>query len=164
MSGGGPVSGEPALKGIRRYIVFVCVGAFVTIVSLGLREAIGRAMPETFIFYSFSVGASYFASILLSFSLHRRFTFSASPQTGRPTRQLTKFSGVSIAGLIMTSALSPAIRYGLHLDSVVGSLAGMSAMAVAAFVASIVTYILNATLTFGSPPPQPAEQAPSRAP
>src|SRR5690606_34253620 len=90
-----------------------------------------------------SVGAAYTAGILLSFALNSGLTFRQR-RGERRLRALPRFAAIALLGLGTTSALSLALRYGLALDAVLGSLADAAAFVAAALCASVLAYSLTA--------------------
>lgn len=129
-----------------RYLKYLCVGAFVGVVTVACRELIaGLLRSDTVLSYSFSVGAAYTAGILLSFALNSELTFR---RVERPWAALPRFAAVALLGLGTTWALSLALRYGLALDAVLGPRADAAAFIVAALCASLLTYSLTARFVF----------------
>ena len=132
----------------RQFLVYFVVGGFVGVAGIGIREAVALFLPDTPAWYAATVGIAYGASILLSFSLHRRITF-AGALDGRGTAiPLTKFGIIAIMSLVTASLLAPAIRYGLHFDALLGTGAAFSAFVLACLLVSIISYLLNAYFTF----------------
>src|SRR5690606_9673206 len=128
-----------------RYLRFLCVGAFVGVVTVACRELIaGLLRTDTVLSYSVSVGAAYTAGILLSFALNSELTFRQS----RPWAALPRFAAIGLLGLATTWALSLALRYGLALDAVLGPLGDAVAFITAALFASVLTYSLTARFVF----------------
>lgn len=131
-----------------RYLRFLCVGAFVGVVTVACRELIaGLLQTDTMLSYTVSVGAAYTAGILLSFALNSGLTFRQR-RGERRLRALPRFAAIALLGLGTTSALSLALRYGLALDAVLGSLADAAAFVAAALCASVLTYSLTARFVF----------------
>lgn len=131
-----------------RYLRFLCVGAFVGVVTVACRELIaGLLQTDTMLSYTVSVGAAYTAGILLSFALNSGLTFRQM-RGERRLRALPRFAAIALLGLGTTSALSLALRYGLALDAVLGSLADAAAFVAAALCASVLTYSLTARFVF----------------
>lgn len=131
-----------------RYLRFLCVGAFVGVVTVACRELIaGLLQTDTMLSYTLSVGAAYTAGILLSFALNSGLTFRQR-RGERRLRALPRFAAIALLGLGTTSALSLALRYGLALDAVLGSLADAAAFVAAALCASVLTYSLTARFVF----------------
>ncbi|MDX2222408.1 MAG: GtrA family protein [Rhodospirillaceae bacterium] len=133
---------------LRQYLVYFCVGGFVGVLGVGFREVLGRLLPDEPIWYAASVAIAYGASILLSFSLHRRITFNVDLDQRSSAVSLGKFSAIAMIGLAATSFLAPALRYGLDLDAALGSWGAMAGFVLAALIVSVLTYALNALVTF----------------
>ena len=131
-----------------RYLRFLCVGAFVGVVTVACRELIaGLLQTDTVLTYSVSVGGAYAAGIVLSFVLNSELTFPQS-RAQRPWAALPRFTAIALLGLGTTWALSLALRYGLALDAALGSLADAAAFITAALCASLLTYSLTARFVF----------------
>jgi putative flippase GtrA len=85
---------------IRRFLQFATVGGLSTALDfavLFLLKAVGlpTAAANTL---------SYSAGIILNFNLNRRWTYAAS-RTKRLTTQFLQFAAISLAGLVLNSAL-----------------------------------------------------------
>jgi putative flippase GtrA len=136
---------------LGQYARFVIIGAFVGIVSVGCRELIGYLLAaDTASNYSVSVALAYAVGIALSFLLNHRFTFDGN-DSSRNWRSFSRFAAIALVGLVMTWLLALALRYGTHLDALIGSPAKLVSFATATFLSSMLTYPLNARFVFGGP-------------
>lgn len=133
---------------LRQFLVYVGVGGFVGIVSIGIREIIGLILPDTPTWYAISVAIAYGSAILLSFQLHKRITFAGALDGAGTAAPLAKFTAVAVFGLITSTLLAPAIRYGLTLDELIGEFAPFAAFVAACLVVAVISYALNAAFTF----------------
>ena len=135
-----------------RFAVYLGVGAFVGLLTVGLRELIGRALPaDNPLTYSASVLVAYAFGIALSFVLQRRLTF-ADAHVERPTAAFAMFGVVAAVGAGVTWLLSLAFRYWLGLDRWLGPFGASVAFGAAALCAAALSYQLNARLVFFVPP------------
>ena len=133
----------------RQYLVYFIVGGFVAVFGIGLREVISLLLPDDNpTWYAVSVGAAYGASILLSFSLHRRITFASALKRRGTAVPLGKFGIIAVIGLVSSSVLASAIRYGLGFDDLFGARGALLAFVVAGLLVSLLSYVLNAVFTF----------------
>lgn len=133
---------------LGQYARFVIIGAFVGVVTVGCRELIGHLLAaDTRRNYSASVVIAYAVGIALSFLLNHRFTFQANAES-RNWRKFLQFAAFAIVGLVATWGLSLALRYGTHLDALIGPAARPLAFATAAFLSSLLVYPLNSRFVF----------------
>lgn len=132
---------------LAQYRRFLGVGAVVGLITLGCREALGRALPaDDALYYSLSVAGAYAIGILLSFMINRSYTFGR--RGGGDWSRLPRFVLVALTGLLSTWLLAIAFRYGLPLDRLIGPLAPPGAFALATLCSSAITYPLTAVLVF----------------
>lgn len=137
---------------LGQYARFLMVGAFVGVVSVACRELSGYLLgADTRENYMLSVALAYTLGIGLSFWMNHRFTFIAE---GRSVnwRAFARFTAIAVVGLISTWLLSLTLRYGAHLDALIGRLAKPAAFATATLLSSVLTYPLNSRFVFGSDP------------
>jgi putative flippase GtrA len=136
---------------LGQYARFMLVGGFVGVVTVASRELIGRVLhADTPQAYSLSVVVAYALGLVLSFLINHRFTYNGSA-SGRSWRKFVQFVAVALIGMLITWALSLALRYGLRLDSLIGPSAKPVAFATAALLSSALTYPLNSWFVFGEP-------------
>jgi putative flippase GtrA len=132
-----------------QYARFLVIGAFVGIVTVTCRELIGHLLAaDTRRNFSVSVVIAYAVGITISFFLNHRFTFGGDGSS-RNWRAFIHFVAIAIVGLISTWILSLALRYGTHLDALIGPAAKLVAFATATLLSSMLTYPLNARFVFG---------------
>ena len=132
----------------RQYAKFLAVGTFVGLVTVGLRELIGRILgADNATYYSLSVVLAYAVGIVLSYALNRRATFGADSSSATVTA-FVLFTAIALLGTASTWAFSLLIRYGAHLSVLLGNFAAAAAFALAAVVSTLITYPLNARFVF----------------
>jgi putative flippase GtrA len=137
---------------IRQYLIYFCVGGFVGVLGVGFREILGRLLPDDPAWYTATVAIAYGVSIVLSFTLHKRITFTGALDERGTAVPLGKFSVIALIGLVATSALAPVLRYGLDLDAAFGDWGALAGFVAAALSISLLTYLLNAFITFRHAP------------
>jgi putative flippase GtrA len=136
---------------LGQYARFMLVGGFVGVVTVACRELLGHVLhADTPQAYSLSVVVAYAVGLVLSFLINHRFTFK-EPAAQRSWRKFAQFVAVALTGMLITWALSLALRYGLRLDAVIGPAAKLAAFATAALASSALTYPLSSLFVFGAP-------------
>lgn len=129
----------------RLYPVYLGVSAFVGVLTVAAREALGwmlgRDNPGS---YSLTVVLAYLLGTVLNYALQGLLTFR-QPSSAR---MLVRFAAVSALGLLLTTVLAVALRYGLALDALFGDFGPAAAFASAALLASAITFSVNARLVF----------------
>tara|TARA_R110002073_G_scaffold2904_1_gene18777 strand:+ start:1932 stop:2351 length:420 start_codon:yes stop_codon:yes gene_type:complete len=132
------------------YFRYAVVGAIVGLSAVLLREIIALALPsDTPTFYALSVAIVYLFGILASFAGHKRVTFShIDPQEYSSARALATFTLIALFGLLCTTGLSLLVRYYLPVIAHLGKFDGAVSFIVATLLTSIITFVLNARLTF----------------
>jgi putative flippase GtrA len=115
-----------------------------------VRGLIGGLVGDTPARYLFSVVAAYAVGILVSFALHKHWTFRERLRApAHPVgHALLRFTLIALTGMALTGALAVAVRYLLGLDTLVPGSAAAAAFVVASLLTSGVTYALNARLSF----------------
>jgi putative flippase GtrA len=132
---------------LAQYMRFIVVGAFVGIVTIGCRELIGFLLDgDTRQNFTISVLLAYSVGIALSFLLNRRFTFGRAEPAG--VKAFVRFLAVVLLGLASTTLLAVTLRYGTHLDVLIGALARPVALGAATVLSTLITYPLNARFVF----------------
>jgi len=131
-----------------QFLVYFVIGGVVGVVSIGIRGVVALLIPDTPTWYAASVGIAYGASIMLSFSLHRRITFAGALDGRGTVAPLSKFGIIAMIGLIASTLLAPAIRYGLRFDALFGGRGAFVAFVLACLLVSVISYLLNALFTF----------------
>ena len=143
---------------IHIYGKYLIVGAIVGVLTILVREAIAAILPgDTPVFYALSASSAYLFGILASYYGHRKVSFSHAKPVGGLMNSLGRFTLIAILGLITTTVLSIFFRYGLPFEKLLGRYEPTFAFAFATFVASVLTYSLNATYTFVSREPTPRQ-------
>lgn len=131
----------------RLYPAYLGVSAFVGVLTIAAREALGwmlgRDNPGS---YALTVVLAYLFGTVLNYALQGIITFRQPAST----RMLVRFAAVSIVGLLLTTALALALRYGLAFDSLFGTFGPAAAFAGGALLASAITFSVNARLVFAS--------------
>lgn len=144
-------------SGWRRYPVYLGVSAFVGVLTVGTREALGWMLGrDSPALYATTVVLAYGLGTVLNYGLQGLITFRQPASAS----MLLRFAAVSGLGLVLTTALSLALRYGLALDGLFGASWPAVAFAAAAVLASAVTYSVNARLVFASKADQAEEVSP----
>lgn len=142
---------QPARLSTRQYSSYLLVGVFVGLVTVGLREVIGALLPaDTPFYYSVSIVVVYAIGILLSFVMQRLLTFKSTMACSLigDLPRLGRFIVVAGIGAGATWLIALGLRYGLAFDTIFGRYGASMAFGVAAVVASLITYSLNATVVF----------------
>ena len=131
----------------RLYPAYLGVSAFVGLLTVAAREALGWMLamdnPGS---YSFTVVLAYLFGTVLNYALQGIVTFRQAAST----RMLVRFAAVSMLGLLLTTALALALRYGLAFDTLFGSYGPAAAFAGSALLASAITFSVNARLVFAA--------------
>jgi putative flippase GtrA len=133
---------------LSQYARFLLVGGFVGLITLGARELVGRVLiADNAAYYSVSVLIAYALGIALSYALNRRHTFNlAGGSSGYSDFAL--FALIALGGALSTWMLSLALRYGAHLEMLLGRSSATVAFALATLLSSLITYPLNAQFVF----------------
>lgn len=133
----------------RSYAKFFGVGAVVGALTVLVREGIAAILPgDSPAYYALSACLAYAIGILASYYGHRTITFRHADPVGGLTGSLGRFTAIAVLGLLVTTALSVALRYGLPLEQYLGTYEQAFAFALATVASSWLTYTLNATYTF----------------
>lgn len=131
----------------RLYPAYLGVSAFVGVLTIAAREALGwmlgRDNPGS---YSLTVVLAYLFGTVLNYALQGIITFRQPAST----HMLVRFAAVSAMGLLLTTALALALRYGLAFDALFGTFGPAAAFAGGALLASAITFSVNARLVFAS--------------
>jgi putative flippase GtrA len=131
-----------------QYARFLTAGGIVGAITVACRELIGWWLgADNPARYSISVVTAYAIGIVLSFTLNRRYTFRYAGTLGT-WPSFVRFLGVALLGLLLTWALSLAIRYQTAWAIEPGRYSAMAAFAVATLLATAVTYPLTAAVVF----------------
>jgi len=130
----------------RLYPLYLGVAAFVGVLTIAAREALGWLFgldnPGS---YSFTVVLAYLFGTVLNYTLQGMITFRQPASM----RLLARFAVVSVIGLFLTTALAVALRYGLAFDMLFGRFGPAAAFAGGSLLASAITFSANARLVFG---------------
>jgi putative flippase GtrA len=132
---------------IKQYSVYFIIGGIVGITAIVLREGIAWLIGDSPTYYALSVSLVYMFGILLSFILHRNFTFKEQ-KTPFYLAQFYSFILVAILGMLLTVSISIALRYLLHFDTIFNHYSGAISFCLAALTASVFSYYLNARFSF----------------
>lgn len=133
----------------RLYPAYVVVSAFVGVLTVAAREALGWMLGSDGPgWYTASVVLAYLLGTLMNYGLQGLVTFRQPASA----RMLVRFAAVSALGLLLTAVLAVALRYGLALDALLGVFAPAVAFGCAALLASAVTFSVNARIVFASKP------------
>jgi putative flippase GtrA len=133
---------------LSQYTRFLVIGGFVGVITVGCRELIGHMLvADTAAYYSLSVVFAYAAGIALSFVLNRRHTFNQR-DTSANYSGFALFALIALLGAFCTWMLALLLRYGAHLNALLGNSAAAVAFALAALFSTLITYPLNARFVF----------------
>lgn len=132
------------------YLKYLFIGAIVGIASIVGREVLALYLPaDTPEYYALSVAVIYAFGILVSYTGHRKVSFSHVDMEGQNTASsMTWFTLIAIFGLLCATGLSVGIRYFLPIQGVFGAYSATVAFAIATVITSILTFTLNARHTF----------------
>ena len=132
---------------IKRYSTFLVVGIFITISGVFVRAGLGLLLQDdSSAMYALTILLTYVYGIILGFVLHRRVTFSSNGRAAEG--HFLRFLGVHLVGMGCTVTISYLLR-NLGGDKILPlELSKSLSFAVAAFVASAVTYLLNSQYVF----------------
>ena len=124
-----------------RYPVYFVVGGFVTLVSIVLRDVIGRFLEGSTGEYVMSVAIVYVIGLGLSYFLQSRFTFQSQKKQTRSFKyKFTYYTLVQLVGMGVTIASSLLIRYLLFPFTILAPFRDTIAFVIASLIASVVTY------------------------
>jgi putative flippase GtrA len=133
---------------LSQYARFLVIGAFVGLITVGCRELIARILvTDNAAYYSLSVVLAYALGIVLAYTLNRRHTFDQR-ETSATCSRFALFALIALLGAFCTWLLSLLLRYGMHLNALLGEHAAAAAFALAALLSTLVTYPLNARFVF----------------
>lgn len=133
------------------YSKYIVIGGIVGVITVLIREGISFVLPQdTPTYYAVSVVLAYCVGILLSYYGHRKVSFSHAQPVGSTVESFSRFTVIAIMGLLATTGLSVLLRYKLPFDKYLSDFGAATAFAIATFLASLLTYSLNATFTFSS--------------
>jgi putative flippase GtrA len=133
---------------LSQYARFLVIGGFVGLITVGCRELIGRMLvTDSAAYYSLSVVLAYALGIALTYVLNRRHTFNQR-DTSASYSTFALFALIALLGAFCTWMLSLLLRYGAHLNALLGNCAAAAAFALAALLSTLITYPLNARFVF----------------
>jgi len=146
----GVVRSAPSPGALDQYGRYFVIGGLVGVMTLLLREGIARITGDTPSRYLLSVLAAYAIGILVSFLLHKHLTFRERLATpAHPLHSaLLRFTLIALIGMALTGGLAVGVRYLLVLDAIFFAYSGAVAFVIASLLTSVVTYVLNARLSF----------------
>jgi putative flippase GtrA len=129
------------LNVFSRYPVYFVVGGFVTLVSIVLRDMIGRFLQGSDGGYVMSVAIVYAVGLILSYFLQSRFTFQTQKKKTRSFKyKFTYYTLVQLVGMGVTIVSSLLIRYLLFPLTILAQFRDTIAFVIASLIASVVTY------------------------
>ena len=134
---------------MRNYGVYFVIGTAIGIAAIVSREIIELWLPlESRPAYLTSVVVVYVLATALSFAGHYRVTFSERSASVSIVPAVLRFVLVAATGMAITSVLAYTMNFHLPVSFVPDRIRGGLCFAIAAVVASVVTYFLNAKYTF----------------
>lgn len=132
-----------------RYPIYFIVGGFVTLVTIVLRDAIGRFLQGSAWEYIISIAIVYTVGIVLSYFLQSHFTFKTNKNNSRSFKyKFTYYTIVQLVGMGVTIVFSLLIRYLLFPLTIVSQFRDTVAFIIASLAASIVTYGVSKIFIF----------------
>ena len=135
------------IKIFSRYPVYLLVGGGVTLVTVFLRSIIGLIInDQSEAEYIASMIIAYILGIILSLFAHKSITFKSEDKIS--VTQTYKFILTHLFGMVGTLIISVKLRQ-LILDSLIPvDFSKTIAFAIAAFIISLITYIIKKYLVF----------------
>ena len=131
------------------YVRYLLVGATVGFLAVVARELLALILPdETPAYYLLSVIIIYSGGILASFYGHFHVSFAHVNGKQHSLIAMLRFTQVALTGMAVTAGLSWLIRYHFGLEPLFGVLLPSFSFGIAALLASLLTYTLNARLVF----------------
>lgn len=133
---------------LSQYLRYAAVALAALTTTVLIRELFQFIVgADTKISYGASIIFAYAVGIAVNFSLQKRFTFGRiKSQDGG--RAFLGFTVVALVGAASTFLIAFVLRYGLQLDSVMGSSSPTIAFLSATVLSSFLTYTLNACYVF----------------
>ena len=124
-----------------RYPIYFIVGSFVTLVTIILRDVVGRFLHGSAWEYIISIAIVYTVGIVLSYFLQSHFTFKTNKNHSHSFKyKFSYYTMVQLVGMGVTIVSSLLIRYLLFSLTTVSQFRDTIAFVIASLIASIVTY------------------------
>lgn len=101
-------SGPPALPLARQFGVYLLSGGVAAVANFATGEVI-RAFSESAVIYGASVVAGMAIGTVISFFLHRRFTFAVADEPAAP--QAVRYSLVIVGSLLIAFVFAEAVLW-----------------------------------------------------
>ena len=136
---------------LQQYSRYFIVGSVVGVSAVILRELIALLAEDKVGFYLGTVLFAYAYGTIISFFLHKIFTFKKHLEANNKQLHFYTFTIVAITGMFLTGAFSLLFRYGCHLDSLIPRYSGGCAFILAALTSSACTYYLHIRYSIGEP-------------
>jgi putative flippase GtrA len=131
------------------YSRYLLVGAIVGVMAIIAREALALILPgDTPAYYLLSVLIIYGGGIIASFYGHFHISFAHVEARQHTLIAMLKFTLVALTGMAVTVWLSWLIRYNIGLYTLFGVMLPSISFGIAALLASLLTYSLNASFIF----------------
>ncbi|NMF60557.1 GtrA family protein [Pseudanabaena yagii] len=132
-----------------RYPIYFIVGGFVTLVTIVLRDFIGRFLYGSAWEYVMSIAIVYVVGTILSYFLQSRFTFKDNKKKTRSFKyKFSYYTVVQLLGMGVTIVFSLLIRYLLFPITILAQFRDTIAFIIASLIASIVTYGISKVYIF----------------
>jgi putative flippase GtrA len=124
-----------------RYPAYFFVGSFVTLVTIVVRDMIGRLLHGVNGEYIISIAIVYAFGIVLSYCLQSRFTFKTNRKQPRSSKyEFYYYVILQLLGMGVTIACSLLIRHMLSPITVLVQCRDTIAFVIASLIASVMTY------------------------
>jgi putative flippase GtrA len=132
-----------------RYPIYFLVGGFVTLVTITIRDVIGRFLQGSTENYIYSIAIVYTIGIALSYFLQSRFTFrTTNKQIHSFKYKFSYYTAVQLIGMGVTIVFSLSIRYLLSPLTIISQFRETISFTIASLIASIVTYGVSKVYIF----------------
>jgi len=136
---------------LQQYSRYFFVGSVVGVSAVILRELVAFLAEDKVGIYFGTVLFAYAYGIIISFFLHKIFTFKKHLEANNKQLHFCTFTIVAIIGMFLTGAFSLLFRYGCHLDSLIPRYSGSCAFILASLTSSAITYYLHIRYSTGEP-------------
>jgi len=127
-----------------KYPAYFVVGGFVTLVTIVVRDLIGRFLYRSELEYILSIVIVYSFGIVLSYFLQSRFTFRTHTKQTRSFKyKFSYYTLIQMVGMGVTIGFSLLFRHILALMTITAQFRDTIAFIIASLIASIVTYTVS---------------------
>lgn len=127
-----------------KYPAYFIVGGFVTLITIVIRDLIGKFLYRSELEYILSIVIVYSFGIVLSYFLQSRFTFKTQAKQIRSFKyKFSSYTVIQIVGMGVTIGSSLLFRHLLSSTTVIAQFRDTIAFIIASLIASVVTYTVS---------------------